>query len=199
MIESVTGVVLAGGRSSRFGSNKAVAPWAGGTLAGAGVARLAGVFADVLIVGKDPSVAEGLFGRARFVRDEGDRSHPLVGILAALRESAHRRVFVTACDMPLLEPRLVRRLCDASPGYAAAAAVWGGRPQPLCAVYSRDCVGVMRLLLEEERPVREIFEIVPTRFLTGTEVVAEDPEGRTFVDIDTPRDYETAKGLALHV
>lgn len=196
MTQGLTGVVLAGGRSSRFGSNKALAPWRGGTLTSAVVSRLCAVFQRVLIVGKDASCAEGLESRARFVDDGSSVSHPLVGITRAMEEAETDRIFVTACDMPSVDPALIRALCEASSGYAAATAVWEGRPQPLCAVYSRECAGVMRLLLEEGRPVRELFSVVATRFLSPDEVEGLDPAGATFLDIDTPEEYRIARELS---
>ncbi len=189
MTEAVTGVVLAGGRSSRFGSNKAVAPWGENTLTGSTVSRLCGLFPRVLVVGKDPDVARSLEDCARFVQDDSEQHHPLVGIIAALRESETDLVFVTACDMPLVDRTLVRAVCDAVSGYEAATAVWGGRPQPLFGVYSKQCLGVMRLLLREKRPVRELFDIIRTRFLSADEIGAIDPGGRSFLDIDTQEDY----------
>jgi len=189
MIETVTGAVLAGGRSSRFGSNKAVAAWGEGTLTGTAVSCLSGIFPSVLVVGKDASVVEGLKSSVRFVSDESKISHPLVGILAALREAETDRVFVTACDMPLLSPFLIRTLCEAASGYPAVTAVWNDKPQPLCAIYSQECAGVIQLLLKENRPVRHLFDIVRTRFLTSEEIGAADPSGCSFMDIDTPADY----------
>jgi len=189
MTEGVTGVVLAGGKSSRFGSNKAVAPWRGQTLTGSAVRRLCDIFPRVLVVGKNPELVAGLNDCARFVSDDSEQSHPLVGIVAALRDSETDRIFVTACDMPLVDPALIRAVCDASSGYAVTTALWDGHPQPLFGVYSKECLGVMRLLLKEKRPVRELFNIVRTRFLSQEEIADIDPAGRSFLDIDTPEDY----------
>ncbi|PIP83370.1 MAG: hypothetical protein COR54_09575 [Elusimicrobia bacterium CG22_combo_CG10-13_8_21_14_all_63_91] len=196
MTDCVTGAVLAGGRSSRFGSDKTRAPWYGGTLTGSVVASLSSLLPGVLVIGKDPSVCAGLESPARFVRDESNDFHPIVGILAALKAAETDRVFVSACDMPLLSPEIVRALCEASPGYAAATPVWDGRSQPLCAVYSKECAGVLRLLLAEGRPVRELFDVVKTRFLSVGEILAADPSGNSFRDIDTPEDYASAKSVS---
>ncbi|MFH2203237.1 MAG: molybdenum cofactor guanylyltransferase [Elusimicrobiota bacterium] len=188
MIEGVTGVVLTGGRSRRFGSNKALAPWRGERLIEAPVRVLAGLFRETLIAAKDPGAYDFLAGDGiRVVRDDSPSSHPAVGVLAGLRAAATERIFVCACDMPLIRPALVRRLCAAARDHDAAVPVWRGQAQPLCAVYSQRCRYALEGLFSRGTPgLREIFAAVDTRFLPEHAAAVDDPRGLSFFDVDTP-------------
>ncbi len=187
MIDGVTGVVLTGGLSRRYGSNKALADWEGGKLIEAAVVVSKGLFCETLVLTKEPSQYEFLgTSGVRLVPDVSKRQHPAVGILTALSSSTTERVFVLACDMPRVRPALVRGLCAMAWGYEAVVPVWKGRMQPLCAVYSRACIGPLEALLETETfSLMKLFSKVSARRVGERELAALDPEGASFADIDT--------------
>ena len=188
MRPSTAGIVLAGGRSSRFGSDKALAPWAGGTMIAGVLAALEPVVDERLVVAKSPDrYVEGLRG-VRPVRDGFSAHHPLAGIAAGLRAARAPWAFVCACDMPLLQPALVRILLASAPGHDAVVPVWEGRPQALCAVYSTTCLDSIDRLLREDGSVEELFTSVRTLRLGEATVARLDPLGLSFMDIDTPAD-----------
>ena len=201
MIEGVTGAVLAGGRSLRFGSNKASAAWGGSTLVESVSDSLAGLFRVQLIVVKAPGTLNHLARPdRRIVPDSFAKHHTLGGIHAALTATATERVFVCACDMPFLRPSLIEKLCDASAGYDAVVPVWQDHLQPLCAVYSKSCLpAIDRLLSEGRLRVRDLFPRVRARVLSETEVEEADPEGLSFFDLDTQLDYAAARRSMLPV
>ncbi|MBI3296770.1 MAG: molybdenum cofactor guanylyltransferase [Elusimicrobia bacterium] len=195
MIEGVCGAVLAGGRSRRFGSDKAVAPWNGSTLVESVSDSLAGLFRLRLIVVKAPAALAHLARPDRLiVPDAFAEHHALGGIYSALEAAPTERVFVCACDMPFLSPELIRTLCEASSDYDAVVAMWEGELQPLCAVYSKSCLpSIKRLVSEQRLSVRDLFPRVRTRVFSEAEVQAFDRDGRSFLDLDTQRDYMAAK------
>lgn len=191
-----TAAILAGGASSRFGSDKALAPWDGGRVIDAVAGPLAALFESVLVIAKEPARYGSLrSARVEPVRDRGEARHPLVGLSTALEEARTEFVFVCGCDMPLLKAGLIRKLWEERRGCAAVAPLWAGRVQPLCAFYSKGCAGAVRALLESGLAPRELFERVPARLLSEEEVRREDPEGLSFVDLDTPADHEAARRL----
>lgn len=199
MREQVTGVVLAGGRSSRFGSNKALAQWGGGeTLVARACSILTGLFDRVVVVTRSPQ--ELRFLEHDGVRVSGDLFadvHRVGGICSALQHARTERVFVCGCDMPLLQPKLVRAMWQEALGcYDAVVPVWREQLQPLCSFYSRDCIGVLRTMAQESRlECRELFTIVRTRFFREVEIGEADPEGLSFLDLDTPEDFARARKL----
>lgn len=186
----LSAVVLAGGASSRFGKDKARARWGRVPLVEHAALRLAESVPDVVVVTRRPGGLEEL-GR-RGIRVAADRyrvRHPMGGLVTGLELCRNPSAFVCAVDMPLIEPALVRLLAEAASGYEAAVPCWEGKLQPLCAVYSKRALGVLRRMADEGRALHDIFSIVPTRFVLDAEVGSVDPAGRSFRDIDTPADY----------
>lgn len=200
MIEGVSGAVLAGGRSRRFGADKASAPWNGSTLVESVSDSLAGLFQVRLIIVKTPGTLAHLARPDRLiVPDAFAEHHALGGIYSALGAAPAERVFACACDMPFLRPALISALCAASPGFDAVVPIWEGELQPLCAVYSKACLpAIERLVAEGRLGVRDLFPRVRARVFSEAEARAVDPEGRSFLDIDTAADYASA-GTRLQV
>lgn len=194
MIEGLSGAVLAGGRSRRFGSDKALAPWGRATLVESVCGALSGLFGETLLVVKTPAALARLERPGlRVVADAFAEHHALGGIYSALAAAATERVFVCACDMPFLSPGLVEALCRASEGFDAAVPVWEGKLQPLCAVYSKACLApIERLVAEDRLAARELFARVRARVFSQAEARALDAEGRSFVDLDTAAAYAAA-------
>ncbi|MBI4371143.1 MAG: molybdenum cofactor guanylyltransferase [Elusimicrobia bacterium] len=195
MMKGVTGVVLAGGESRRFGSNKALASWKGKTMVEGVVEILSGMFPSNLVVVKNPeSFPFWNKTNVRVVKDMTTESHSLGGIWSGLSHAATEHVFVCACDMPFLRPKLVKNLWDAGRGYDAVIPVWREKPQPLCGIYSKKCRGVIECLIKDQRlKIQELFDIVRTRFYLEAEVKSADPAGLSFVDLDTRQEYERAR------
>jgi len=194
---NMTGVVLAGGRSSRFGDDKALAPWRGKTLVEHVVEILKPVFPAVLVVVKDRRrfrFLEG--GKVRVVTDRYRERHALGGICTGLMRAATPRVFVAACDMPFISPRVIGTLARRVKGYDAVVPVFGGMPQPLCAIYSRECLGaIRRMIAEKNLRIRDLFLRVRTRFVPESVMKRADPRGLSFLDLDTKKDYHRALGI----
>ena len=137
---SVVGLVLAGGRSVRFGGEKAVAMLEGRTLLEWAAERLRTVCSDVAINVRKGTEAEA-FAQARglltLYDNAGDALGPLAGVKVGLiwaEERGARLLAVSPCDAPLLPDDLYVRLLGGAEGGAAMAETRDGR-QPLCAVW----------------------------------------------------------------
>jgi molybdenum cofactor guanylyltransferase len=110
---------------------------------------------------------------------------PLGGILTALRDSGAEWNLIVACDMPELNARLLRRLLEEAKISAADALlpVTGERPQPLCAVYRRACLGTLDEAFS--KGVRAV-----TAALAGVRVVRLPMEEMSpFQNVNTPEDW----------
>jgi len=152
MIPDATGVILAGGASFRFGSNKALASFSGEPLIKHVAAPLVDLFADKLLVTSDPDSYD--FLGWPMVADFFAGCGPLGGIHAALKTITTSRAFVVGCDMPFVSKNLIENLCQ-QPGEWDVALPWlDGRPEPLFAVYQRHL-----LPLVEEALVRGDYKI----------------------------------------
>jgi molybdopterin-guanine dinucleotide biosynthesis protein A len=151
---TVAGVVIAGGRSTRFGGEKAAARLGGRPLLLWATARLQRSCADVAVNARAGSQAEALAAAARLpvLRDlPGDAAGPLAGVRVALAwaaESGFRAIAVSPCDAPLLPADLFARLIAAA-GSGAAMAETPNGAQPLCAVWPAAALARVSEALED--------------------------------------------------
>ena len=106
----VTGVLLVGGASERFGSPKALAPFRGETLAERAWRVLGETCEEVLAVGK---AGDGLELPFAVLDDGSDERAPVFGVIAGLRAAAHETCVVLPVDCPLVTPELLRELVEA--------------------------------------------------------------------------------------
>lgn len=146
------GVVIAGGRSLRFGGEKAAALLAGRSLLGWAAQRLRGscslVAANVRAATEAETIARAE-GLVLLYDEPGDALGPLAGVRAGLKWAAERgakRVAVTPCDAPLLPTDLFARLLEAGSGAASYAETVEG-PQPLCAIWPVSALGAVEAAL----------------------------------------------------
>ena len=134
------GYVLVGGRSSRMGRDKALLPFRGGALVQSVAQAVSAAAGSATLVG-DPVRYAGL--RYPVIPDLYPGEGPLGGILTALRNSSADWNLITACDMPQLDPEVLRGLLKTAAEAGADALLPvgpEGRPEPLCALYHRSCL-----------------------------------------------------------
>lgn len=194
--DSVVGVVIAGGRSVRFGSEKAVATLSGEPLLMLAVKRLQRACARVAVNARPRTRAEALAraaGLPVLYDQAGDPLGPLAGVKVALqwaRDVGARALAVSPCDAPMLPDDLFPRLVGAA-GDGAAMAETSDGDQPLCAVWP---IGALPRLAEAlaggRHPAvwRFLEECGARRVHFGT------PE--SFANINTPADLAALSGRA---
>jgi molybdenum cofactor guanylyltransferase len=133
------------------------------------------------------------------IRDELPDQGPLAGIVRGLSFlqsgtdcSNVDRVFVTACDAPLLLPEVVTLLLNSLADADAVAVRDSGRLHPLCAAYSTKTLATaVRLLAAGERRPRVLLESVQTRILETDELRSVDPKLSSLVNVNTPEEFQT--------
>ena len=199
MTPELTGVVLAGGKSRRFGSNKALADWNGIALVEAVTKSLLRILPKVMVVTKEKESLEFMeSGSVQIVQDLFHEDHPLGGLYTGLKRLDTRHAFVCACDMPFVQPKLIEALWEARADYDAVIPVWQGKRQTLCGVYSMGCSGTIRSSIDQKTfEIKALFDGLRTRFYLEEEIKSVDPEGLSFLDIDTREDYERVKRLRV--
>jgi molybdopterin-guanine dinucleotide biosynthesis protein A len=186
-----TAIVLAGGRSSRMGTPKALLLFDNTPLIVHIVSTVRSLFTDIVVVaapGQDlPSMPVTL------VRDEVAYQGPVGGIYYGLEAARGDVAFVTACDSAFLNPRLISHLVAQMSEHDAVVPYWQGRFQPLHAVYRRSVLPLLQAQLArgELRPVT-LFDKVRTRRVDEEEIRRFDPDGASFFNMNTPEDYALA-------
>jgi FdhD protein len=201
---SVSGAVLAGGRSRRMGSDKRALSVAGRPLLARAVDALREVVDEVVVVvadGDGPTVAD-LVDSAPMIVDLEPDLGPLGGLATALTRATTDLVVVVPGDHPALSAdvlgRLVEMLAEATEAVDAALLGTDDRgPQPLLGVYRRRTHGtVQRLLDGGERRARALVDAVPHLVLPEASWRRLDPSRRTTVDLDTPHDVSAFRAPA---
>lgn len=193
-MNDLTAFVLAGGKSTRMGSDKAFLPWAGGTLLSHAL-KLAGTVArQVRIVGDAKKFAN--FGTV--VEDVYRGRGPLGGIHAALSNTRTEWNLLLAVDLPLLEPRFLEYLVAQAREARAMVTVplAAGGYQPLTAVYrSEFAVACEQSLREGRNKIDPLFATVNTRVIQAEELVQAGFLQEMFRNLNTPEDFERANQI----
>jgi molybdopterin-guanine dinucleotide biosynthesis protein A len=184
------GYVLAGGRSSRMGTDKALLALGSLTLIERAAEAVMDAAGGVVVVGDPRRYAR--FGFT-VIEDVYPGAGPLGGIHAALAHSPSDWNLVTACDMPGLEGVWLRRLVEETGRYPHAEVLIpqaGGRGQPLCAMYRRSCLAAIQEALERGR--YKIMDALLPLAVVGIEM---DGEAR-FRNVNTPEDWSRLRHAA---
>src|SRR5437588_1873202 len=191
VIASASAVVLAGGKSSRMGRPKSLLLFAGEPLIVHIVRALQQMFAETVVVAAPEQDLPDL--PARLVRDEIPHQGPVGGIYYGLRAASGSVCFVTSCDAPFLNPSLISYLVSRISAYDVVVPHWEDRFQPLHAAYRTSVSPLLKEQLDrgELRPVH-LFERVRTCKIGEDEIRRFDPEGLSFLNMNTPDDYQRA-------
>ncbi len=190
----VTGAVLAGGRSTRLGRDKALLTLDGEPLLARAVRLLREVCDEVLVIG--PPERARIVPDVRVLPDERPGSGPLGGIATALRAMSGDRLLAVATDMPFLRPALLRYLLTASEGFDVTVPRVDGRTHQLCAVYSRACLPLIDAQLAHgDYKIDRFFSQVRLRIVDEAELRPFDPELRSFRNVNTEADWQAVQAL----
>jgi molybdopterin-guanine dinucleotide biosynthesis protein A len=193
LIEGAVGAIFAGGRSKRFGSEKAVAPIGGRPLIERAVAHLAPYAAEIAVNAPVDSGAAAwarAAGCALAPDAPGDPQGPLAGLKAALVWAVARnaQILLTApCDTPLLPGDAYRRLAAELGAGSAAVAEAADGLHPLCGVWRPQALGAVTEALAggAHPPVRSLLTALDAVCVRFDDVAA-------FANINTPDDLTWA-------
>ncbi len=201
-------IILAGGQSSRFGQNKALARLAGKPLITHVLDRLRAVGDEFLVsIGKAQALDDYrrvLPTDVRVLQDSTDFHGPLAGFITALAECNSDRCFLAASDMPFIEPKVVEFLFDRARTAVATVPRWQfGRLEPLHAIYASDTAkrtANQIAGLGARRMIDLISSVHPVTFVSvESEISPIDSNLRTFRNLNTREDLMIAEGdLAAH-
>ncbi len=195
-----TGMILAGGGSTRFGAPKAEVHWQGRSLLAHVVDCLRGCCREVVAVARTDQSTQG-WPVDRIVCDDLSLPEgPLRGIIAGLAACRTAQAMVVACDTPCLQTALLTQLqrgLDADTD--AYVAEWDGRPQPLVGTYQRDARDVLAAALAggEVSPRRALLRL-RVKLLGESECRRLDPLGLSFFNLNTPEDLARLEAALRH-
>jgi len=197
---SVTGIVLAGGRATRFGADKLAVDVGGRPLLHRAILAVATVSDEVVVVigsdGARPLLPADADVRVRVVRDAVADGGPLVGLAAGLAGAHGRLAILVGGDQPSLSPAVLGELLlwlgrdAAGPPLDAVALAEDGllRPLPAALRVATSRPVAEALLLTGSRSLLDLFERLRVGTLEPERWRILDPEGASLRDVDTPAD-----------
>lgn len=192
---STAGYVLAGGASSRFGGDKALAQFAGEPVLRRMIRGLGEVANPVRVVTTADRYADY---REKIVADRWPGQGPFGGILTALdasRESGHDWNVIVSCDMPFLTPEWLRYMIDCAAASQADVVYPRSRggDEPLCGCWRTAALPRLQAAFDEGiRKVTEGANRVCREVLDEAHWKRFDSGGRLFWNVNTPEDYQQA-------
>jgi molybdopterin-guanine dinucleotide biosynthesis protein A/molybdopterin converting factor small subunit len=186
-----TAIILTGGKSSRMGQAKALLAFDGEPLIAHIARALKRMFAEIVVVAAPEQELPAL--PAKIVRDEVAYQGPVGGIYYGLSAAGGEFSFVISCDAPFLNSALIAYLTAQISGYDVVVPYWEERYQPLHAVYRKSVLPLLKEQLErgELRPIY-LFDKVRTRKIEAEEIKRLDPDGLSFLNMNTQQDYQAA-------
>lgn len=187
-------LILAGGENKRVPIVKGFLKINGRRIIDSNVDLLGSIFQRVIISTNNPELYFylGLQMVGDIIRERG----PMTGILSTLSIPGISQTFVTACDMPFISMDLINYIVYKwDRKWDAAIPIFDKKSQPLFGVYSKSIAGNMeRSIRNGKKSLRNFLHEINVLYITEKEVRNIDPEGKSFVNINTPEDFKRETG-----
>jgi molybdopterin-guanine dinucleotide biosynthesis protein A len=190
MKKDMTGIILAGGKNSRMGINKAFLEIDGIRLIDKAINIYREIFSEIIIVTNDPlSYIE--FTDAEIVTDIYKGKGPLGGIYTGLFYSKNDYTFISACDMPYLNKDFISYLTTHTGKYDIIVPELSDGFQPLYAIYSQNCLShIKKLLIADKLKITGFYKEVRQLSIPEEKIIPFNKDGRLFLNFNTPEDLE---------
>jgi len=194
----MTSIILAGGKSLRLGRSKALQSIGGKSLIQWVVDRLAILSTEIIIAtAHGEAVPCSPAVKIKTVADIYPGKGPLAGIYSGLIASSSSRAIVVGCDTPFLRVGLLEYMTQICSTFDVVIPLIKKKVEPLCAVYSKNCLAPIQELLEQnELGIRKLFSMVKVKYVEEDEINNFDPEHLSFFNINSQADLTRARKLA---
>ena len=194
----MTSIILAGGKSLRLGRSKALQVIEAKSLIQWVVDRLAILSTEIIVAtAHGEAIPCSSAVRIKTVADSYPGKGPLVGIYSGLIASSSSRAIVVGCDTPFLSVSLLEYMIQICSTFDVVVPRIKNKLEPLCAVYSKNClVPIQGLLEQNELRISELFSMVKVKYVEEDELNRFDPKHLSFFNINSQDDLERARKLA---
>jgi molybdenum cofactor guanylyltransferase len=188
--------ILAGGQSSRMGTNKALSVVGGKRIIDRIIERVRGLGGELLIIANLPEdyADLGLPIHGDLIPGKG----PLGGLYTAITTAQAEYVLAVSCDQPFLNVRLLQYLIDQRHGWDVVVPLAAdGYPQSMHAVYGQGCLpAIQNCLAADKLKMIGFFGDVRVRTVAGEEIERIDPARHSFINVNSPEDLRQAEQIA---
>jgi molybdopterin-guanine dinucleotide biosynthesis protein A len=189
-----SGIILAGGSSSRMGKNKALLSLPGNqavTFIGHLASLLLECCSETLVVARgQEDASEYMFPGVKVICDKISGIGPLMGLYSGMSTITTARAFVVAVDLPCVQPALLSfLLSEPLPADSMLVPLVDNVPQVLLAIYPLSVLPMIKeQILLGRRDVRCLLEVAPVRFVEEAQLRQIDPGLRSFLNVNTPEE-----------
>lgn len=191
-MSKVTVAIQAGGKSSRMGVDKAFVLFNGRPLIEIVRETVADLGDELILITNRPAAYAHL-GLPMF-GDVYPEHGPLGGIYTAVTHAQHPHTLVVACDMPWLNRDLLAYMLTLRHTADVIVPRWEKFPEPLHAIYSKNCLGpIEEKLKAQQLKITSFYGRVTVRFVEREEISQFDAHGRSFANINTPQELTNAQ------
>jgi molybdopterin-guanine dinucleotide biosynthesis protein A len=192
----MTGIILAGGRSQRMGNNKAFMDSGGIPLFERVYRIFREIFSEIIIVANDVLPFERYEAILR--RDIILGKGALGGLYTGLFHSSNYHAFCSACDMPFLNPRVIKYMGKERDEYDVIVPKTHDGLHPLHAIYSKKCLNPMSQSLDRnDLKIVNFFQQVRVRYIEEMEIREFDPDMRSVINVNTAEEMEAVRNILL--
>lgn len=185
-----TGIILAGGKNSRMGTNKAFLEIGGVRLIDRILSVYKNIFREIIIVTNDPLAYTGIFD-ASVVTDIYKGKGSLGGLYTGLFYASNDHAFVAACDMPFLNEDFIRYMIEQIGRYDIVVPELPEGFQALHAIYSRVCLpAIVKKIKSDRLKIADFFKDMRLLSVTEEDIRPFNKDGRLFLNINSPEDLK---------
>lgn len=191
-MEKATLIILAGGKSSRFGRDKSLLELDGKRIVEVNVEMSRPHFDEVMI----SSNAEAKFGipGVTELTDTYKEMGPMGGMHSGLTASRNDTVFFAACDMPYFNVSLAMELLRQAEGHMICVPRYGDKTEPLFGVYRKELLPLIEELLDDgRRSLRDLMVRTDTLYFDCSGWMSENGAEDAFYNINYQEDFEKVK------
>ena len=186
-INGVSGVILVGGKSRRYGQNKALVNINGVPLIKKVLGVLENLFPSIILVTNTPDTYS--FLNLPMFEDKIKGLGPLGGIFTGLNVISEKAGFFVACDMPFLNPDLIRYQATVRQGYDVVVPTLSGQFEALHALYTQNCLpGIEQMIHAGVYQTIQLYRSVSVRYVEEREIRRFDPKLKSFSNINKPEE-----------
>jgi molybdenum cofactor guanylyltransferase len=187
--------ILAGGLSSRMGTNKAFTTVGGVPIIKRIIERVKRLGQEVFIVTNTPAEYAHLW--LPMHRDVIPGKGPLGGLYTAIEVAKHPYVLAVSCDQPFLNVTLLQSLIDQREGYDVVVPLaLDGYPQSMHAIYGKGCLEAIKKNLDADKlKMIGFFPDVRVLEVSGDAIDQFDPQRRSFMNVNSPEDLAEAERI----
>ena len=191
-------IVLAGGKSKRLGRNKINEVIGDTTLLNRVITVLSAFKGTIIIVTAEDSTIPDTFTypKIKMVHDLYPGKGMIGGIITGLSVSKNYYNLVVACDMPFLNPDLLRYMISITEDNDLVAYKNKNELEPLHAIYSKNCLPILKEIMQNNLRIFEMLDRIKVRYLSSTEINRYDPKNISFFNVNTEADLRIANNIA---